>query len=202
MEVEIDSRNHILIDPGIYSKLGITINNLKFIIFTHHHPDHFDLRQLETITQHNPQAKIFGTPPVQQALSGTGLTCTPVNRPATLSLGSNRIEIFQNYHQPIFPNLPLVPNLSVIVNRHFLLPGDSYFKPELRIDTLALPVCAPWLKVSESLAWALQLSPQKVLPIHDGFLSETNGFYSIPKQVLAENGIVFLEPLQDQWLEI
>lgn len=51
-------------------------------------------------------------------------------------------------------------------------PGDSYAEVPDAVDVLALPLNAPWARVSETLDFVRRVSPTVVVPIHDGLLSE------------------------------
>jgi hypothetical protein len=62
--------------------------------------------------------------------------------------------------------------VGVLVNQAFYYPGDSFAVPGLPVTVLALPVSAPWLKMSESLDFLQAVKPTQCFPTHNALLSE------------------------------
>jgi len=50
-------------------------------------------------------------------------------------------------------------------------PGDAYDGEPGPVDLLAVPVNAPWAKVSESIDFVARIAPVGIIPIHDALLS-------------------------------
>lgn len=60
-----------------------------------------------------------------------------------------------------------------MINKHLYYPGDSFAIPEQQqIDTLALPVSAPWMKMSEAMDFCKTINAKLVFPTHDAILSD------------------------------
>ncbi len=79
-------------------------------------------------------------------------------------------------HAVILPALPRVANVGVMLsaaNEPTLFhPGDTYeYAPE-GVDVLALPLSAPWAKVSETVDFVQRVSPGALFPVHDRTISE------------------------------
>jgi hypothetical protein len=51
-------------------------------------------------------------------------------------------------------------------------PGDALTVPDRPVDTLLLPINAPWCKVGETADYVREVRPKHVVDIHDGLLSE------------------------------
>ncbi len=51
-------------------------------------------------------------------------------------------------------------------------PGDSYETAPDGVDVLALPLSAPWAKVSETVDFVQRVSPTTLFPIHDRTISD------------------------------
>ncbi|MET0980129.1 MAG: hypothetical protein ABWX90_02655, partial [Candidatus Saccharimonadales bacterium] len=90
----------------------------------------------------------------------------------TLTVGSFSLEFFDGAHATIHETYPVPANLGVLINDLLYYPGDSLHIPAgLSIDTLALPVAAPWLKISEVIDFLLAIHPRAAFPTHDAILS-------------------------------
>ena len=76
-------------------------------------------------------------------------------------------------HAVIHPSLPQVSNLAFLIDEVVLHPGDSFprLPDDARVELLALPVSAPWMKLAEAADYAAEVSPTTVVPIHDAILS-------------------------------
>jgi L-ascorbate metabolism protein UlaG (beta-lactamase superfamily) len=75
-------------------------------------------------------------------------------------------------HALIHAELPVVTNLGYLVEGAVYHPGDSFSVPEAEVDTLLLPVHAPWSKVGEVLDFLISVRAPRVHQIHDGLLNE------------------------------
>ena len=51
-------------------------------------------------------------------------------------------------------------------------PVDALHVPEPAVETLLLPVSAPWLKLAEALDFVRAVRPERALPVHDAMLSQ------------------------------
>lgn len=58
-------------------------------------------------------------------------------------------------------------NTGYFIDEKLFYPGDAFTDPGRPIDVLALPVAGPWVKISESVDYALALKPRTVFPVHD-----------------------------------
>lgn len=63
-------------------------------------------------------------------------------------------------------------NIGILINDLLYYPGDSFVLPGRPVDTLALPVAAPWLKISEAMDFLTQIRPRLAFPTHDAVLSQ------------------------------
>ena len=86
--------------------------------------------------------------------------------------GPFRLRFFGGEHAVIHPDIPTIANLGVLVNDLLYYPGDSFVRPDVPVDTLALPVGAPWLKLSEAVDFVRDVKPRFVFPTHDAVLSD------------------------------
>jgi hypothetical protein len=67
--------------------------------------------------------------------------------------------------------VPVIDNVGVMINETLYYPGDSFVLPGQPVQILALPIGAPWLKISESIDFLVAIKPKMVFPTHDAVLS-------------------------------
>jgi hypothetical protein len=69
----------------------------------------------------------------------------------------------------IHADLPAVPNLGFLIDGSIYYPGDSFDVPaDATVETLFVPVTAPWLKASESIDFVRAVKPRRAYAAHDG----------------------------------
>jgi L-ascorbate metabolism protein UlaG (beta-lactamase superfamily) len=82
-------------------------------------------------------------------------------------------------HAEIYEGLPGCPNVGYVVTGStggpVYHPGDALFVPDAEVETLLVPVSAPWFKLAEGLDFARAMKPVRAFPIHDRMLSEDVG---------------------------
>jgi L-ascorbate metabolism protein UlaG (beta-lactamase superfamily) len=181
--VEID-RKVLVIDPGSFSGDFTASNNVLAIVITHEHGDHFDMKQLSLIIDKNPDAIIIGPLSIPTSI---GTYNHQIAKPGeVIDIGPFHLEFFGGIHATIHKSMPLFENIGVLVNELLYYPGDALFIPERPIDTLALPVAAPWLKISEVIDYLIAIHPRFAFPTHDAILSP-NGQAMVSKHSLKPN---------------
>ena len=80
-------------------------------------------------------------------------------------------------HAIIHPELPPVANVGFFVEGEggaggLYHPGDSFdVPPGIEVDTLFVPISAPWLKASESIDFVRAVAPKRAFALHDHLLS-------------------------------
>ena len=81
-------------------------------------------------------------------------------------------------HAVIHPDVPRVGNVGLLIGTSradggdglLLHPGDAYDVVPADVDVLALPLNAPWAKVSETIDYLRAVRPAVAVPIHDALL--------------------------------
>jgi hypothetical protein len=51
-------------------------------------------------------------------------------------------------------------------------PGDALTVPGVPVDTLLLPVMAPWNKISEVIDYVREVAPRRAIDVHDALLTD------------------------------
>lgn len=160
----------LVFDPGNWSTDFITPSNVAAILLTHEHADHFDKELLQGIIDKNRDAVIIA--PREMAEKLTGFNVQGVAPGDTIAVGPFTLQFFGGEHAAIHPDIASVVNVGVLVNGSFYYPGDSFALPNVPVKTLALPVTAPWLKISEPIDFMLAVKPQLAFPVHDHIASD------------------------------
>jgi L-ascorbate metabolism protein UlaG (beta-lactamase superfamily) len=180
----------LVIDPGSYSSLP-ELWDVKAVVLTHLHDDHSYAPHVVNIKEQFPAALILGTQEVAKKLSE--LDVRVVHHGDRYELDGFTLEFFGDLHQVIHRSIPLVQNVGVLVNYSLYYPGDSYTIPEQKIEVLACPSSAPWLRISDVIDFLEQVRPARCFPTHNALLSEPghalqNGRI---KEVVEKNGGTF-----------
>lgn len=162
----------LVVDPGGWTTDLGAPENVVAIVVTHEHPDHFDVNALGAIIGHNPDAVIYAHEDIVRQLGDTLPNCAVVAGEG-IEAGPFRLEFYGGEHAVIHTDMPVAANLGVMVNASLYYPGDSFALPERSVDTLALPVSAPWMKASEAFDFLMVVKPRLAFPTHDAILSDT-----------------------------
>lgn len=161
----------VIIDPGIFTDLAGVPDKIDAVIITHLHPDHFDPSQLSTIRQKNNGLTLYAPKSVVETL-GTDFNAVAVTGGQTITNESFSFDFIDAPHEDIHESIKLPENIGVVINKKVYYPGDSFTLPNVPIEVLALPVSAPWLKLSEALEFMTQVLPTRAFPTHNALLSE------------------------------
>lgn len=159
----------LVIDPGNFLSLT-EFPGVVGVVITHEHADHWTPENLQRILHDSPQAELVGPAGVVKAAEAFPVALAKAGD--EVQLGSFRLRFFGGQHAVIHSSIPVVDNLGVLVDDGFYYPGDSFTIPEgVEIGTLAAPVGAPWLKISEAMDFVLATRPRQAFATHDMTLS-------------------------------
>lgn len=160
----------LVFDPGNWSTDFVVPSNVVGIVLTHEHADHFDRSLLRQIINKNPGAAILA--PIEMVDQLPDFPSQGIAPGSSATVGPFNLEFFGGQHAIIHPSMSSVVNVGVLVNATFYYPGDSFALPSAPVKTLALPVTAPWLKISESIDFMLAAKPDIAFPVHDHIASD------------------------------
>lgn len=188
----------LLFDVGPFSFIDGKVKPEQFqginaILITHKHGDHVDPNAVKTIQQNNPGLRIITNQDTADVLKESGIEAE-ILETGESKIGDLAIKAFPATHGPM-PVSPLPTNTAYIVNDKFIHPGDSldHVIFEHKVEVIALPVAASWLKMVESVDFADSYAPKKVVPVHDGFIKEfySSTAYAMWDKLLDAKGIGF-----------
>jgi L-ascorbate metabolism protein UlaG (beta-lactamase superfamily) len=166
--------DRLVFDPGSFTSPLDDARGVLAIVVTHEHPDHWTPEQLRRVLEHNPEARIISTQAVADAVRGEELG-VEVEVPRIgdeLEIGPFSLRFLGGRHAVIHSSIPVIDNLAVLVNGTLLHPGDSLTVPEFEVDTLAIPLSAPWLKIAEAMDYLAAVKPTRAFPIHEVVYSQ------------------------------
>jgi L-ascorbate metabolism protein UlaG (beta-lactamase superfamily) len=166
-----DGDRKLVIDPGLWSEAE-SLAGVTDVLITHEHYDHVDTEKLADAKSIDSNLKVYAPSSVAQQLAGLGDSVVTVGAGDTFTAAGFEVRVVGGEHAEIYEGLPGVVNVGYIIGGAIYHPGDSLFRPDTAIETLLLPVSAPWLKLAEALDFVRDLKPRRAHPIHDALLSE------------------------------
>ncbi|MDT0305113.1 MBL fold metallo-hydrolase [Streptomonospora wellingtoniae] len=167
----------LVIDPGGFSEADAAVG-ADAVAITHEHPDHFDLDRLRAAAAAKPGLEVYTHARIAEQLGelrDAGARVHTVAHGETVTAAGFDVHVYGERHAVIHPDIPVVANIGFRVadpERALFHPGDALTVPEDPVDTLLLPVQAPWSKVSEVIDYLREVRPAKALAVHDGLLNE------------------------------
>ncbi|MBZ4020043.1 MBL fold metallo-hydrolase [Streptomyces purpurogeneiscleroticus] len=183
MELELTKKTHacvrlakdgrtLVIDPGGFSEQDAAVG-ADAILITHEHPDHFAEDRLRAAMEANPAAEIWTLRSVAEQISAAfpGRVHT-VGEGDTFTAAGFEVEVHGQLHAVIHPDIPRITNVGYFVDGTVFHPGDALTVPGRPVDTLLLPVHAPWNKVAEVIDYVREVEPRHAIDIHDSLLQE------------------------------
>lgn len=165
----------LLIDPGTFSQGFEELTDLDAVIITHQHADHVDVEKLPQLLEANEGAVVLAEPETAAELTKVGLTAQALHAGDSLTVAGVPLAAAGGQHAVIHPDVPRIGNVGVLVGTSraeggsgvLLHPGDAYDVTPADVDILALPLWAPWAKVSETVDYLRAVSPAVVVPVHE-----------------------------------
>ncbi|MEU6082749.1 MBL fold metallo-hydrolase [Streptomyces sp. NPDC047108] len=171
IRLEKDGRT-LVIDPGAFSEKDAAVG-AEAVLITHEHLDHFDEGRLRTALEADPSAEIWTLRSVADQISAAfpGRVHT-VGHGDTFSAAGFEIEVYGELHAVIHPDIPRITNVGYCVDGSVFHPGDALTVPGRPVETLMLPVHAPWNKVAEVIDYVREVAPRRAVDVHDGLLTD------------------------------
>ncbi|HEU0256909.1 MAG TPA: MBL fold metallo-hydrolase [Microbacteriaceae bacterium] len=162
----------LYVDPGSFTRPVPVPNGPAAVVISHEHADHWTPQQLDRILGGaSGPVPIIGPEGVARAAHGYDVTVARAGE--SLEASGFTLRFFGGRHAVIHRSIPVVDNLAVLVDGLLFHPGDSFTVPDdTRVDTLAVPASAPWLKASEFMDYVLAVRPKRSFAMHECINSE------------------------------
>ncbi|MEU1459656.1 MBL fold metallo-hydrolase [Streptomyces sp. NPDC005727] len=172
VRLEKDGRT-LVIDPGGFSEQDAAAG-ADAILVTHEHPDHFDEGRLRAALEARPGAEIWTLKSVADRLAAAhpGRVHT-VGHGDTFTAAGFDVQVHGELHAVIHPDIPRVTNVGFLIDGGRVFhPGDALTVPGRPVETLMVPVMAPWNKIAEVIDYVREVEPQRAFDVHDALLTD------------------------------
>lgn len=162
----------LVVDPGAFTEAA-ALDGVDAVLVTHEHADHLDVGALADALGRRPSVTVHTHPAVVSMLDELAGVVTAVESGDSFTAAGIPVRAYGGWHAEIHPDIPRVPNLGFLLNETVYHPGDSFDVPEgVRVDTLFVPVSAPWLKLAEAVDFVRAVAPRRAFALHDALLSD------------------------------
>ena len=179
-----------LFDPGFHTFLDgpidlDSIGDVTRVLVTHEHADHVNPDFVNWLVDRNRDLMVHSNQAVADLLDGHGIQVS-----VAVPDGVSAEDVL---HEKL-PTGARPPNRAWTIDGLITHPGDSH-EPTHTAPILALPLMAPWGSVTGAVEFARRLQPERVIMIHDFFMSDSGRerIRNLAKNVLAESGIEMLD---------
>ncbi|MEV6394355.1 MBL fold metallo-hydrolase [Streptomyces sp. NPDC051907] len=171
IRLEKDGRT-LVVDPGNFSEEDAAVG-ADAVLVTHEHPDHFDEGRLRAALEAGPGAEIWTLRSVAEQLSAAfpGRVHTVGHGDAFTAAGFD-VQVHGELHAVIHPDIPRITNVGYLLDGSLFHPGDAFTVPEHPVETLMLPLHAPWSKISEVIDYVREVKPRRAFDVHDALLAD------------------------------
>lgn len=198
--VEKDGKS-VVVDPGELTTDFVMPDNVVAVVITHEHPDHLGMDHLKEIADEYPSAVFIGPAEVTAKLKS--FETRTAHGGDNFTIDGIELEFFGEKHEPIHKSRPVAQNVGVMIDERVYYPGDSYTIPEKSVDTLALPIGGPWLRIGDTIDFMLAVSPRFAFPTHDAVLSgDGQGFSDMNVSSFAKDAGIDFRRIDGETIEI
>lgn len=172
--LRVEGAGVLVVDPGEFSESS-ALDGADAVLVTHEHVDHLDVRAVTAAVARRPQLRIFAHEAVLPLLADVAGATTAVAPGEEFEAAGYRVRAFGGQHAIIHPYVPVFANLGFRIEHegtNLYHPGDSFVVPDQPVETLFVPLNAPWATIAESLEFVRTVRPARAFALHDGLLNE------------------------------
>jgi L-ascorbate metabolism protein UlaG (beta-lactamase superfamily) len=166
----------LVVDPGAFSEPA-ALTGADAVLITHEHIDHLDVDALGGAVARRPDLRVYAHADVLPKLEAFREVVTTVAPGEEFSAAGFTVRAYGGQHAVIYPEIPRIANLGYLITdggTSVYYPGDSFTVPDdASVDTLFVPLNAPWMKLAESIDFVRAVKPRRAYAAHDALLTET-----------------------------
>ncbi|KUM41717.1 MBL fold metallo-hydrolase [Arthrobacter sp. EpRS71] len=166
----------LVIDPGTFSESEEALSGAHAVLVTHEHNDHIDHAAVTAALRSNTALEVHAPAGVAAALKENADVTDRVHAVepgSSFEAAGFSIRTFGGQHAVIHAQIPVVANVGYLVDGNVFHPGDSFVVPDgINVQTLLVPIHAPWSKVGEVVDFVISVRAPRAFPVHDGLLNE------------------------------
>jgi L-ascorbate metabolism protein UlaG (beta-lactamase superfamily) len=170
-----DGDSVLVVDPGAFSEPA-ALTGANAVLITHEHIDHLDVDAVGGAVARQPDLRVYAHADVLPKLEAFREVVTTVAVGEEFSAAGFTVRAYGGQHAIIYPEIPQIANLSYLISdgaTSVYYPGDSFTVPDgAEVDTLFVPLNAPWMKLAESIDFVRAVQPRRAYAAHDGLLNE------------------------------
>jgi L-ascorbate metabolism protein UlaG (beta-lactamase superfamily) len=174
--IRIESDDAVLVvDPGAFSEPA-ALTGADAVLITHEHVDHLDVDAVGGAVARQPGLRVYAHADVLPKLEAFREAVTTVAAGEDFTAAGFTVRAYGGQHAVIYPEIPRIANLGYLISdsgTSVYTPGDSFAVPDdAAVDTLFVPLHAPWMKLAESIDFVRAVKPRRAYATHDALLNE------------------------------
>ncbi|MEV7024784.1 MBL fold metallo-hydrolase [Kitasatospora sp. NPDC093558] len=175
----------VVIDPGMFTDPA-ALAGADAVLITHEHMDHFEESRLRAALEADPALRVWTNSAVAAQLDGVAQRVNAVGEGDAFELGGLEVSVHGEWHAEIHRDIPLVQNIGFLFGGRLFHPGDALTVPPHAVETLLLPIGAPWTKAGELVDYVREAAPRRAVPVHDAVLSPIG--LAVHTRLVGEDG--------------
>jgi L-ascorbate metabolism protein UlaG (beta-lactamase superfamily) len=172
--LRVEGAGVLVVDPGEFSERS-ALAGADAVLLTHEHPDHVSVDALAEAVAGRPELRIFAHADVLATLGELADVATAVEPGQQFEAAGYRVRVSGGRHAVIHPDIPRIANVAYLIaddTTNLYHPGDSFTVPEDMVDTLFVPLNAPWMKLMEAVDFVRAVRPARAFALHDALLTD------------------------------
>jgi L-ascorbate metabolism protein UlaG (beta-lactamase superfamily) len=158
----------LVVDPGAFSSPADALRGADAVLITHEHADHVDVDALKAA---GPGLAVYAPADVVARLSEVDASLTAVSPGDSFTAAGLDVRVFGDRHAYIYEDVPDIPNNAYLIGGKVYYAGDAFSLPGVEVETLFVPIGAPWMKLAEAIDYVRAVAPERAHPTHDAVLS-------------------------------